>query len=115
MTFSYGLFGQSTLTSAFVEYVSGGVPGDYNQNNVVDTADYVVWRKSVGTGSIPNRGAGIVGNVGQADYDYWRAHFGAVTGAGAAIGTATIPEPTTAAMAVMVLIALLTAIRKWRN
>ena len=108
LTFSYGLPGQATLTSAFVEYVSGGVPGDYNQNNVVDTADYVVWRKGVGTGSIPNRGAGIVGNVGQADYDYWRAHFGAVTGAGAdaAIGTATIPEPATAAMAVIVLIAV---------
>ena len=104
-----------TLTSAFVEYVSGGVPGDYNQNNVVDTADYVVWRKSVGTGSIPNRGAGIVGNVGQADYDYWRAHLGAVTGAGsgAAIGAAMIPEPATAAMAIMVLIAWLTAIRTW--
>jgi hypothetical protein len=114
LVFSYSLPNQSALTTAFVEYVSGGVPGDYNEKNIVDTADYAVWRKNVGAASIPNRGAGIVGNVGPADYDFWRAHFGAVTGSGAAsaIGAATVPESATVALAVLVLASLLPRMRR---
>jgi hypothetical protein len=52
--------------------------GDYNGNGVVDAADYVTWRKNVGQATLNNRGAGITGQVGQADLDYWRAHFGAL-------------------------------------
>ena len=29
--------------------ISAGLPGDYSNNGVVDTADYVVWRKRLGT------------------------------------------------------------------
>ena len=52
--------------------------GDYNNNGVVDTADYVVWRKaeSLGLNTLDNRGPGIVGAVGQLDYNFWRSHFG---------------------------------------
>ena len=56
-------------------------PGDFNQDNVVDAADYVVWRK------IDNTPEG---------YDLWRSHFGNVAGTGAMIDsstTSTIPEP----------------------
>jgi hypothetical protein len=49
--------------------------GDYNGNNAVDAADYVTWRKNIGQATLNNRGANITGPVGQADYDYWRAHF----------------------------------------
>ncbi len=103
LTFSYGLLNQTTLTSAFVEYVTGGVPGDYNGNNVIDTADYVVWRKSVGEATIPNRGAGISVDVGQADYDFWRSHFGAITGSGSGsvVSGGAVPEPATAGLVVL--------------
>ena len=37
------------------------LPGDYNHNGIVDAADYVVWRKGLGT------------TYTQADYDVWRA------------------------------------------
>lgn len=52
-------------------------PGDYNGNGAVDAGDYVTWRKNVGQSTLNNRGTGITGSVGQADYDYWRAHFAA--------------------------------------
>ena len=50
-----------------------GPPGDFNQDGVVDAADYVVWRKSPSTfGGDPN------------GYNTWRTNFGAtVTGAAA--------------------------------
>jgi predicted outer membrane repeat protein len=59
--------------------VSPALPGDYNQNGIVDTADYTVWRNALGTRDIPafaaadGSGNGI---VDQADYSVWKSHFG---------------------------------------
>jgi enterochelin esterase family protein len=66
--------------------------GDYDDDGAVDTADYIVWRKNVGTQSLPNRDHNITGAIGQADYDAWRKHLGEsrTPAAGAA---STIPEP----------------------
>ena len=48
------------------------VLGDYSQNGTVDAADYVLWRKLVGTGALPNEG-GVSNNlVDDADYKFWR-------------------------------------------
>ena len=55
----------SQLYSAGVLRVisTGGLAGDYNQNGIVDAADYSVWRKNDGS---------------QEGYDTWRANFGAI-------------------------------------
>jgi hypothetical protein len=68
---------------------SSPLPGDFNGDNVVDAADYVVWRK-----------IGINGQQGYAD---WRSHFGLPAGSGAALPSAeplsaAVPEPSTLAM-----------------
>jgi hypothetical protein len=54
------------------------LPGDYNNNGIVDATDYVVWRKVLGTTVAPFSGADGNGNgqVDHADYDVWRANFG---------------------------------------
>ncbi len=60
------------------------LPGDYNGNNVVDAADYVVWRKGLGTTFTQN------------DYDVWRSHFGQTAGSGSsaiAFADGAVPEP----------------------
>lgn len=85
-----------------VDYVrvwhrTSGVAGDYNGDGVVDAADYVAWRKSVGqTGiGLPADGSGN-GTVGDSDYDTWRANFGnsPASGAGAAASAImAVPEP----------------------
>lgn len=71
------------------------LPGDYNQNGIVDAADYVVWRNNEGTNNpLPNDPIG--GTIGPAHYNQWRAHFGQSAGAGAAAGlpgSAAVPEP----------------------
>lgn len=75
------------------------VPGDYNGNGVVDMADYVLYRDSVGQSTLNNRGPGITGAVGQADYNFWRAHFGNTSGSGSGLGSAAVPEPCSLVMA----------------
>jgi T5SS/PEP-CTERM-associated repeat protein len=73
-------------------FLAVGLPGDYNQNGVVDAADYVVWRDNEGTtNSLPNDPLG--GTIGQAHYDQWRAHFGNTAGVGAASRAALIQSP----------------------
>jgi hypothetical protein len=75
--------------------LSAGIAGDYNNNGVVDAADYVVWRKNDGsTNTLPNDLIG--GTIGTAQYNQWRTHFGQTTGSGSgARANAAVPEPAT--------------------
>ena len=64
--------------------------GDYNRDGVVDTVDYLVWRRAM-QGDVDLAADGSRnGVVDQADYEVWRTHFGS-TAAGAAYAFA-IPE-----------------------
>lgn len=64
--------------------------GDYNGDNVVDAADYTVWRDG---GALLNETV-TPGEVTQEDYDAWAANFGATTAA----SSSAIPEPATFAL-----------------
>lgn len=62
--------------------------GDYNLNRSVDAADYVLWRKTMGSTVAQYDGADGNGNgsVDVADFGVWRANFGATsTASGTAI------------------------------
>ncbi len=80
------------------------LPGDYNEDDAVDAADYVVWRKK--------------GIIGQPGYDTWRAHFGETNapGSGANTTSTAIPEP---ASLVLLIVAAASTLqrrpRRWRN
>jgi autotransporter-associated beta strand protein len=93
-----GTYG-STLSSATFqndEYFSGtgvitlasvGLPGDYNADGKVDSADYVAWRKTPG-----NFGGDPAG------YNTWRTNFGnGAPGAGSGLShvSQAVPEPAT--------------------
>jgi hypothetical protein len=73
--------------------------GDYNQNGVVDAADYILWRNSKGQSgaSLAADGNGD-GIVDDADYGRWRAHFGETrSGAGSAlVSLVNVPQPSSA-------------------
>jgi predicted outer membrane repeat protein len=70
--------------------------GDYNLDNKVDAADYIVWRKTLGTMGVPAySGADGNGNgtIDEGDYGVWRAHFGqTVPPPGAASGSGASGE-----------------------
>jgi hypothetical protein len=69
--------------------VNERLEGDYDDSGTVDTADYVVWRKSLNMAVPMFTGADGNGNgtVDQGDYDVWRANFGraAPSGSGASV------------------------------
>jgi hypothetical protein len=54
------------------------VAGDYNRDQSVDAADYLVWRDTLSNNVRPHSGADGSGNgiVGPEDYGIWRANFG---------------------------------------
>jgi hypothetical protein len=69
-----------------------GIDGDYNDNDIVDAADYVVWRDRLNQPvTIPNDAT--PGSVTAADYAVWRSNFGRVPGSGSALTLGAVPEP----------------------
>ena len=80
--------------------------GDYNNDQVVDSADYVTWRKMVGTSGL-NLIADGNGDtvVNSADYDIWRAAFGNAATSGFGVeNAAAVPEHATLSLLFVSLI-----------
>lgn len=69
--------------------------GDYNDDGVVDAADYVMWRDNLGApaGALGNDIDG--GMIDTDQYYTWRSNYGAVTLSGAPSTSVTAPEPST--------------------
>jgi uncharacterized protein YjbI with pentapeptide repeats len=83
-------------SNTFSEPFRHTFPGDFNTDGTVDAADYIVWRKGLGT------------TYTQTDYDAWRANFGRSAAGAAAVAdtfsaasSANIPEPTSLALAAL--------------
>lgn len=97
----------STATELVLTAVSG-LEGDYNNDGLVDAADYTVWRDQLGApaGTLFNDFQGAA--VGVAQYNAWKQNYGAAIPASSS--TQTIPEPTALLLAVVGLaISLLVA------
>ena len=80
----------------WAEIIVGVPAGDYNENGIVDTADYTVWRNSLGTTIAAWDGADGDGDgmVTAADYDVWKENFGVtIPSLGSGGNAATVPEP----------------------
>lgn len=89
---------------------SGILGGDYNDNGVVDAADYPVFRNQLGLNQVlknQNPKANTPGTVDAEDYTFWKSKFGnARTASSAAVDTSSsVPEPSTSLLAIMALLA----------
>jgi len=82
------------------------LPGDYNNDGVVNAGDYSLWRMALNTSAVlPNDAT--PGTVDDTDFDVWRAHFGQTSGGGALFGSATaVPEPAAVFLAALATIAV---------
>lgn len=76
-------------------------PGDFNFNGAVDVADYVMWRKGLGTVFVAS------------DYDIWRSHFGQTIAA--SFNSATVPEPSVLGLSLIGVILLALARKSGRR
>ena len=71
-TFTLGVIGNDLVLSAT------GLSGDYNGDSIVNAADYTIWRNNIGASSaLLNDPLG--GQIGQQQYNQWKANFGATT------------------------------------
>jgi hypothetical protein len=67
-----------------------GLAGDYNDDDKVDAADYVVWRNG---GPLLNE-TETIGSTTLEDYNAWKANFGVTIGGGSSHAAGGIPEPS---------------------
>ncbi len=97
------LVGSFGGTDLFIDYDGGdgndvvlytaGLAGDFNNDGIVDAADYTVWRDGLGT------------TYTQADYDVWVNNYGQVASLSHLVESSSVPEPS-AAFLLFSLIAL---------
>ncbi|HEX5471701.1 MAG TPA: hypothetical protein VFW73_07425 [Lacipirellulaceae bacterium] len=84
--------------------------GDFNADGAVDAADYLLWRKGLGTSYSPN------------DYELWQSHFGESDTAGSSAAFASsadhfdrtganVPEPRSLALIVLAIAATCCCLR----
>jgi hypothetical protein len=77
--------------------VPPALPGDYNDDGMVDAADYTVWRDNLNTSAeLPNDET--PGEVTEGDYTVWKTHFGESLGSGSLVSGVAVPEPATAVL-----------------
>ena len=72
------------------------VAGDYNGDGTVNATDYPVWRNNVCAlaGTLPNHTDGD--EIGQAQYDTWKANFGSTAMGSGTTQNYAAPEPSSA-------------------
>jgi autotransporter-associated beta strand protein len=85
-------YGPHALSLSVVAPGSVILNGDYNHNGVVDAADYVVWRDTLGSTTSLAADGNNDGSIDASDYDIWKANFGHTASGGAGAG---VPEPAT--------------------
>ncbi len=77
--------------------------GDFNGDDVVNSADYTVYRDNLGgspTAFAPgSRAPGHTGSIGQQDYLTWAQNYCASASTAAASSVTVVPEPSAAAIA----------------
>ncbi|MGD9634201.1 MAG: hypothetical protein AB7G28_11370 [Pirellulales bacterium] len=105
------------VSDASFAIAAAALAGDYNNNQVVDAADYTIWRNSEG-----REGTGLAADgdhnnrVDAADYAVWKSNFGDTSGAGSKTENEAIvvPEPL-AGVLLAVALALSTIGRRSRS
>lgn len=100
-------FDRALWQSNFNDGLLTTLPGDFNLDGLVDMQDYAVWQDTLGTVGfdLPADGDGDF-RVGEADYAVWQANFGRSLSATGQINSTTVPEPSGAALLVLLATAL---------
>ncbi len=116
LVFDFLLAGDSASLRGVVLYTDVRLPGDYNDDGVVNAADYTLWRNTLNA-AVP-RGSGADGNrdgmITSADFDVWKLNFGKILATPGGGSLAAVPEPTTALLVSLTFGAALVFCRRSR-
>jgi hypothetical protein len=108
-SYASGIFPDGTITGeisgpagsfAALWKPENGLAGDYNNDGIVDTLDYIHWRN--GAPILLNEIATLGTNTAQ-DYTEWRKRYGNKLAGAAQFDAATVPEPVASASLIIVL------------
>lgn len=84
---------------------AGGIEGDFNDDGIVNIADYTLWRDNLGAAdesAINDNGDG--GGITASDYQFWKDRFGNISGSGSIVASSTsgaIPEPASVVLTLL--------------
>jgi len=91
-----GVFDYSKMVPAALAINSAAfLPGDYNHDDHVDAADYVVWRSTLGSTSALRADGSNNQLIDNADYNVWRANIGHSISPTGQLTSLGVPESTT--------------------
>lgn len=99
LVFDFLLAGASASLRGVVLYTDVRLPGDFNDDGLVDAADYTLWRDTLGQSVAAGTGAdgNLDGAITSVDYTLWKTNFGRSLAAPSGSGSvAKVPEPHTA-------------------
>ncbi len=85
--------------------------GDYNDDGIVDAADYTVWRDTLGSTTDLRADGNGNDEIDEADYAVWKANYGQTSGSGALTLVGSVPEPSSLALACWALLGVAAARR----
>ncbi len=113
-----GVIDINDVTTMITE-IARSLPGDFDLDGDVDGSDFMLLQQGLGTLSSAlyiNGDASLDGVIDQTDIDIWSANFGFVTsGLVAPAVAATVPEPTSAALATIAVLGLGGVGRRFRS
>lgn len=103
----------AALADALFDFLTAPpvLPGDFNNDGLVDLADYTLWRDNLGAADdalISRAGDDVLG-IGVGDYQVWREHFGQRAGSSpipVAPQTAAVPEPRAIVLLIAAMVSL---------
>ncbi|QDU59135.1 Autotransporter-associated beta strand repeat protein [Aeoliella mucimassa] len=84
---------QSTATELILTAVSG-MTGDFNNDGLVNLADYTVWRDHLGSAAATLLNDESGEPIGMAQYEVWKASFATAGGGPRIDAVQGVPEPT---------------------
>lgn len=88
-------------TNGIAAWTPSDLPGDYNDDGIVNIADYTTWRDNLGAaaGTLKNDPTGEP--IGAAQYALWKTNFGDTMPPPASLESTAVPEPSGLALGLL--------------
>lgn len=80
------------------------LPGDYNDDGLVDAADYTVWRDTLGDEVNLRADGNNDGLVDPEDLDIWKSNYGRASSQGSMALRTVVPEPSACVVAALAIV-----------